>query len=174
VLGRFGAEVLPELQEGLKDKEPGVRWTAAMYIGNTGAAGKKAIPTLAELAAKDGDANVRNYAISALGQIGADRIPALVDLLKSKDVGVRQQTMQTLAQFGEKAKPAVPSLIENLKEKEQGLRWSAAYCLAQIGPEAKAALPALQQAAKDKDATVRPHAEDQLRRIQGEVVPPQP
>src|SRR5262249_51615309 len=26
VLGRFGAEVLPELQEGLKDKEPGVRW----------------------------------------------------------------------------------------------------------------------------------------------------
>jgi HEAT repeat protein len=166
VLGRFPGEVVLELTDALKDKEAGVRWTAAMYLGGAGAAAKKAVPALKDLAGKDDNPNVRYYALNSLAQIDGEKsVPTLIELLKKKDTGLRQAVLNVLPQFGPKGKEAVPTLIELLADKEPNVRWQSAYALGQIGKDAKEAIPALKTAAKDKDPNVQQYAQMALQLI---------
>jgi HEAT repeat protein len=63
----------------LGDAEISVRVTAAMALGNMGAAAQEAVPALIR-ALKDQDSQVRNWAATALGSIGPaaeSAVPAL-------------------------------------------------------------------------------------------------
>ena len=68
-----------------------------------------------------------------------------IEVLKDKDVRVRNAAATALGQIGPAAKAAVPALIEALKDKDRTVRRVAAFVLGQIGP---AAVPALIEALK--------------------------
>src|SRR5262245_16194901 len=83
---------IPSLIECLKDKDAGVRFTAAENLGRYGANAKDAVPALTG-ALKDPDKNVRGAAAYALAGVGADArdsIPALREVLQDADKDVRQ------------------------------------------------------------------------------------
>jgi HEAT repeat protein len=85
-------------------------------------------------------------------------VPALIEMLKDEDNGVRAVAADSLARYGAKAKDAVPDLVAMLKDKKRGSergRSSAARALGAIGPEAKTAIPALAELLRDRDEDVR-------------------
>jgi HEAT repeat protein len=69
------AQVVPALIEALNDKEPDVRRSAAIGLGNYGEQAKEAIPAL-EKVLNDPDARVREAAGKALARIDPVKYPA--------------------------------------------------------------------------------------------------
>ncbi|HEX7896905.1 MAG TPA: HEAT repeat domain-containing protein [Planctomycetota bacterium] len=134
--------------------------------------------------------------LSRIGPPAKAAVPALVKLLKDKDVDVRLAAASALAAIepgnaailpavvaelkGEQRKtaaevlgdlgaPGVPALIDALKDADAGVRWSAAESLGRIGVAAKAAVPALTAALDDKE--VRSIAADALAAMGPEAKP---
>src|SRR5262245_22896481 len=86
-------EAIPELIRALKDKDAGVRASAAEALWTIGAEAHEAVPHLVPLL-KDKEAGVRLNAAGALGDIGqqaATAVPALRQTLKDSDAYVRAQ-----------------------------------------------------------------------------------
>jgi HEAT repeat protein len=128
---------------------------------------------------KDPDTRTRRLAAEALGKQKVEAaVPALVDLLKDKNVGVRDAAIKALAAIGPKsvsalagvlegedaardaalaalerlgvgAKGAVDALTRTLKGKKTDIRIRAAVILGKIGADAKSALPTLFETAKE-------------------------
>ena len=100
-------------------------------------------------------AKVRANAVEALGRIGEDAVPALIQTLRDQDVEgfVRENAAEALGSIGKDAKDAVPALIQALKDESIGVREDAAYLLGKIGSEDT--VPALKQALKDQGWRVR-------------------
>jgi HEAT repeat protein len=84
------------------------------------------------------DAATRRSAAMALGDLGADAVPAVSALgraLADDNPSVRQSAAETLGKIGPGAAAAVPALTEALDDPEPGVRKSAAGALAAIrGP----------------------------------------
>lgn len=83
-------EVVARLIDALSDTDPDVRGNLAVALAKIGPAAVE--PLTAAL--KDANADRRAGAAYALGQIGPaarPALPALLDLLKDPDVGVRRQ-----------------------------------------------------------------------------------
>ena len=76
--------------------------------------------TLRELAvlAKSDDEVVEYEARQALRDALPEAMPALIELLKDEDAGVRMTAAYTLRELGEAGKPAVPALLELLKNEK--------------------------------------------------------
>jgi hypothetical protein len=100
------------------------RVKAADAIGKRGGKRAKdvedAIDPLQKVAEKDKDQNVRKAAIAALGSIAPEdeiTVPLLISIVKtdssSKDLKVA--SIQALARFGTRAKPAMPAINEFAK-----------------------------------------------------------
>jgi HEAT repeat protein len=70
---RDAAQAVPALVEALKDKEGDVRRSAAVGLGQFGAAAKEAIPALQAVAQSDRDGRVRESAAVALSRIDPER-----------------------------------------------------------------------------------------------------
>jgi HEAT repeat protein len=68
-------EVVPALNEALKDRENDIRLSAAIGLGYFGEQAKGAIPTL-QAAQRDRDARIREAAGVALSRIDPARFPA--------------------------------------------------------------------------------------------------
>ncbi|MCI0639525.1 MAG: HEAT repeat domain-containing protein [Gemmataceae bacterium] len=170
-LGRGGEEALPHLKTALADPTANVRAAAALALGSLGPSAKKLGKELLALAENDSGILVRRNALQTLGTFGDDYLPQLIGMLKGipktgKTATLGMALIQTLGNFGPKAKDAVPDLIEALDSKVQlQLRWSAAQALGSIGPDAKAAIPALERAAQDPNQTLRNNATTALVRI---------
>jgi HEAT repeat protein len=85
-----------------------------------------------------GDAVSRRRAVGALGDLGADAVPAapaLAQALVDENPFVRQEAAEALGGIGPGAAAAVPALIEALDDPDPGVRKSAAAALAAIrGP----------------------------------------
>ncbi len=80
----------------LKHRDPFVRRTAAMALGDLGPEGAEAIPSLCA-ALDDPDPDVRRQAANALGQIGAGAaVPRLVRALEDENELVRNSAGQAL------------------------------------------------------------------------------
>jgi HEAT repeat protein len=165
-LFRYRTEAVPYYIEALKDKDWNVRWMAANHLSQTGAAGKKAIPALLDLAKTDPNASVKYHAAASVTAMGEDAIPAMVELLKQKDFNVLQQVLYGLQGHKAKAKPAVPNLIEIVKGDDANTRWLAAQTLGAIGPDAKDAIDALKEATKSTDQNLKVYAEQALKQIE--------
>ena len=72
--GKYGAEAapaVPELARALKHKEECVRRYAAQALGNIGGPSKETLPGLREMAEKDPEARVRDWAAQAVKKIEA-------------------------------------------------------------------------------------------------------
>jgi HEAT repeats len=83
--GRKGdaAQVVPALIDALKDKEPDIRWSAAIGLGTFGDQAKDAIPAL-QAALSDRDARIREAAGKALTRIDPAKFPTPPKLSQPK------------------------------------------------------------------------------------------
>jgi len=151
------AWITPTLVSCLKDKDPHVRTSAAISLGQIAAEESTAVPALVESLA-DTNFWTRWNACLALGKYGARATPAIPPLmaaLQDNDPAVRGTAAIALIQIQPDNETRIdllmPILIENIKGiggKDTNLRFFTAEALALCGDKAKKAVPALLEAAK--------------------------
>ena len=93
-----------------------------------------------------------------MGKIGPGAkaaVPALAELLKDSDSGVRYDALSALGNIGPEARTAVPALAEMLTEKDDGIADAALQALAKMGTYAKAAIPSLIRLVRDRNSDSR-------------------
>jgi hypothetical protein len=120
---------------------------AAYTLGEMGPKAKDAIPALVAALQKmpmPGDSLPDNAAL-ALGKIGPDAVPTLIDMLKDmKAEKAWQYAATALKGMGPGAKEAVPVLVDVAKGSKDPLApLLAVDALGAIGPAAKGAVPTL-------------------------------
>jgi HEAT repeat protein len=96
---------------------------------------KSTTELLADL--KGPDERDRIIAVRALPQRKGDAaqvVPALIEALKDKDAGVRQDAAIGLGAFGELAKDAIPALQAAQHDRDVRVRNAAGVALARIDP----------------------------------------
>ena len=132
----------------LKDKDPEVRRSAAVALGNIGPKAPTVVPALIR-ALEDRDRVVRVQAIIALGEIGPpamEAVPALTATLQDDDKWVSLHAVSALGKMGQGARDAVPALVAALKNPDRNVRLHAVGALGEMGPQAREAVPALIEA----------------------------
>lgn len=112
----------------------------------------------------------RHAAFRRLIEIGEPAIPALVDLMRMKNLTVSGEAFNTLANMGPKAASAVPAMVQLLHSENVSLRSRAAWILGTIGSAAESAVPSLAPLLKDPNVKVRQAAAQALGQIGGEGV----
>jgi HEAT repeat protein/TPR repeat protein len=157
---------LSDWTRDLRDADWKTRASAAQAIGAFGAAGRPAIPDLAD-ALTDIQSSVRIGAAYALAEIGplSDRkaTQAVLDLLKrALDDKSWSLSPLAVAKFG---LPAVPYLMPLVSNAATPSRRNAIVALGSIGPPADAALPLLKTALEDSDEETRLEAAIAVARV---------
>lgn len=133
---------------------------AAEALGRLESAARGAIPDLVE-AFQSGDFNTSSNAIWALGEIGAEAVPAIAPFLEHEDPEVRVITVLALEKIEE---GAIPWILKALKDEDPYVRLYAIGALEEIGaPETIEAVPFLiALAQKDPESAVRQRALEAL------------
>ena len=127
----------------LQDTNPKFRVEAVEALGSIAQKNKELIPVLMQ-ALKDKDYTIEDAASKALGSLGTDAVPGLVEILKEKPSPYAlNRAAVALGMIGPDAKVAVPFLIPALKLKEGATMRTSVTALGRIGPQANAALPAM-------------------------------
>ena len=113
-------EIVPCLEERLKDTDDGVRGAAVNWLRRIGPLAKAAVPALTKVVKDDEDEDIRRSAADALGNMGADAkpaVPAIIELLKDgkADSITHAVAAEALGRIGPGAKSAVPALVASLK-----------------------------------------------------------
>lgn len=133
-LRAMGARALPALAAGLADDDVRVRRGAALYLAVAGSSWGGLAPAPLEI---------------------AETLPALRRATADADGRVRATAAQTIGDIGANAVAAVPDLVRMLESSDEGDRISGCIGLRGIGPGAAAALPALRNASEDSSDYVR-------------------
>jgi HEAT repeat protein len=131
--GSLSDDPLPALLEGMRDDYPEVRIFALTDLPRLGHRATPAIPRLLELLASDPDLGVREFAASALGQLGPltpEVVPALVAALEP-DSGAVLGANEALQAIGPPPDAAEP-LQQLLEHERQDYRAAAAKTLAKL------------------------------------------
>lgn len=152
------------LIEGLESGNPAVRLAAVRALQDLRPASDKVGPALVA-ALKDADPEVAKNAISALGSMGPQITPQIVDALKNPEL--RGYALTILERFGPGAKSAVPELIALIDDPQTDLatRREIHFLLGQIGPDAAPATSSLVKALSSDHERVRNSAIYALGRI---------
>ena len=158
-LGNAEKSEHPELWESLWD------WSYGKQNGTTNGVSRAQVDTLIEALDSDNERDRLNTAYR-LGRVGADAVPALKQMLRSKSDAIREYAGYALSLTGA---PAVPTLIDAMQATDDSVRASAAFALADMGKAAQEAIPALTHAAQDPHEWVRRHATEGLGLI-GQLV----
>src|SRR5262245_49700107 len=171
-LGPFGKQSVPALLQSLADKDPEVRRSAIIALGDIGPNAAEAVPVLAtalviEEAVDDirrallkmgptaipvllDEARKANRMYSSVfaspfcATMGPAALPHLIAALRDPNEEIRCQAARELAGFRADASPAVPALVQALGDQSRLVQEAAASALAAVGPPARAAAPALQ------------------------------
>src|SRR5262249_31745686 len=100
--------LLEVLVNGVKDRDAQVRAHAAKWIFRRTRQGKEVAPVLRDVVA-DRDVFVRQSAVEALGELGAEArvVPVLTVALLDRDPGVRLAAEEGLARGGAEAVPQI-------------------------------------------------------------------
>lgn len=166
-LARLRKLAVPALIEALKDKNPDIRFCAALTLFSIGWEAKAAVPALIT-ALKDTNVLVRGYAADTLGQIGRDAseaLTALISTTKDENAWVRMNAVDALAKLRQEPRLILPVLIEALQDEDNLVRIYAAEGLGEIGEAAKPATIALNKALTDKNIYVAAEAAEALAKI---------
>jgi HEAT repeat protein len=97
------------------------------------------VPALAAIVHAQSDAIVRQYAVAALGSIGAAAraaVPALIGTFKEKASNLDEKASDALVSIGA---AAVPALVEAMKDDDAQVRLKAATTLTRIAGGAQPA-----------------------------------
>jgi len=133
--------------EQMKDADASFRIEAVKAVGALAQRQKSLIPALVA-ALKDRDYSVADWASQALGDLGAEVVPALLEVVKDKTASnARNAAIGALARIGPEAKAAVPLLTQVLKEEGSTPNYSTIDALRAMGEAAKPAVPVLIDAA---------------------------
>jgi HEAT repeat protein len=154
--GESGTEPIINFLMELLDPENSNASDAIRTLGLLGSKASVAVPKLIGLFEYDGFA-----VASALTQIGAPAVPALVELLHESDSRLRW-AVYTLCSIGPAASAAVPRLIELLGTVDEERTWDLVATLGAIG---EAAVSPLLSAARDPVLSKRKAAIQALGRI---------
>jgi HEAT repeat protein len=131
-----------DLIDQLNHAEKEVRWAAVRGLARTGRA---AVPALVH-ALEHASPLTREYAATALGEIGPDAglaVPALIKALQDSDEEVVESVALALGALGEAARDAVPALIEAFQDEDAIAGRYAILALGNMGEPAAAAVPVL-------------------------------
>lgn len=141
-----------------------VRLAAIGALGHFGADGAPAVKELDAILRTERDMTIRWFvaaAVNGIGPAARDAVPALIELLKSRDVAVlppdesreddvdnppvplRLAAAVALGGVGPPARAAVPDLVRSLADQDPTVRAEAAWALGEIGAEAVTSIPAL-------------------------------
>ncbi|MUG95287.1 HEAT repeat domain-containing protein [Scytonema sp. UIC 10036] len=151
-----GKPAIPALITALQDRDPQVRASAAIILGQMGPNAGEAAPAILQ-AIGDKDPAVRSSAVQAIQKIGKQAyVPHLIAGLDSTKSWERYNASHGLRAMGKDAAPAVPALIRKLQDEEDHwMRVSAASTLGSIGTASTPAIPILVTRLQDTDITVR-------------------
>jgi HEAT repeat protein len=166
-LGSLGpaakAAAVPGLTKALQDNGKSVRVAAAAAMANLMTPPKADdVPLLVTiLKQKDPEGSVFGArGLAKLGKQAKDAIPALVEVAKAGDTGVRREAIEALAAVGPDAKTAGPLYVAALKDAsaDSAVRQSALLALGQLGKDLekdKETVAAVLDAVKDTDKQVK-------------------
>ena len=158
--------VVASLAETLHTRDARICQAVANALAEMGSSAVAAIPALAEASRRaDLETSARVEAIRALGKIGPETIPPLVQMLQSENLSLAAAACHALGTLGSAAEPAVPALRNMIHRPEAVLRLAAVESLGEIGSPAKGAVPDLIGLLHDKDRPLRFAAAQALGRM---------
>ncbi len=143
-MGPEAQAAVPTLIELLKKQKPGdnpgynqsVHRDALRALAKIGAAAKAAIPLLIEMLRDFKYTSLADEISAALGGIGPDAIPALLDIVKDKTLkgpgNPRRDAIRALGHMGSAARAAIPALNEALEDEDVVVRLTAREALLKI------------------------------------------
>ncbi len=112
-------EVLPVLEQGVKEENAPFRWAAAVFLGEMGPAAEAAIAAL-RAASQAADKETASCAVQALAEISPSTVPILIEVLHDPDPGMRISAAVALGKVGSPAKEAIPALSALLNDPALG------------------------------------------------------
>ncbi|HUN08718.1 MAG TPA: HEAT repeat domain-containing protein [Aggregatilineales bacterium] len=136
-LRQIGEAAIPALLTELQSKEPKRRQQSVVSLGEIGS--PTAIPAL-QTALRDSDWAVRYAAGYALGQIGGEAVPLLLEMLRSADKNARRDAARALGLAGAESVEVVPALVNSLADADATVRRESLRSLEHIGSPAATAL----------------------------------
>lgn len=161
---------VPALLKLLKQSNPLLRRSAVRALARFGPAAVAALPCLRDRL-NDPDAEVREQAARALGQLGPVAIPALTDALGNADPAVRREAVWALKQLAPASLPAAPALVRALRDRDLKVRKGAALTLQLLDADPDLVIPALIAALRDTNLVFCRLAASALVRLGGRAVP---
>ena len=159
------AEVIEEVQQLKKNKDPDARAAAARRLGEIGRGSKEAIRALISALKEDGAEEVKCNAADALERIGPGEPEvraALVAGLHDPDAWVKGYVLDALGRMGQGSPEVISAVISVLHDPDAVVRGYAADALGSLGGGSQEATLALIAALDDKKADVRAHVVDAL------------
>jgi HEAT repeat protein len=137
LIGPEAKDAVPDLIPLLTAKDEALPAKAAETLGRIGPAAKAALPNLIAAFKKESNDALRPAAIQAVGRIGKDGVPLLIEALKHPDALVRASSAEALGRIGPDAKPAVPHLlmIRDNENEEASVRQAAEKALEPLDPK---------------------------------------
>src|SRR5262249_42697374 len=147
----------------LASKDPPLVMTSATALGRIGPDAREVAPALVGVLGHS-DYEVRQSAVTALGQIGAgaEVVPKLRPLLRDKAERTRLAPAEALYRLDPKNSDSLPALRGLLKSTDSLLRRDVVEAQGRIGAPARAALRA---ATDDPEEEIREAAEAALERL---------
>ncbi len=138
-------------------------------LAEIGAASKKAVAGLVDLAGAKNPSEVRIAAINALAEMGSEAnetIPDLIMILNDNDDDVHVAVVKALGKIGRASDSSVSDLVKLLKNKSDYVKMRAIAELSEMGKAASPAVSSLQQLARDSgDKEVRDEAKKAVEKI---------
>jgi HEAT repeat protein len=157
---------LREWADDLKDPDERVRMRALKMFRNLGGKARPALPAI-RAALKDPSPNVRPEACRALGAMGRENIPLLLDTFTSDDP--YNYASSVLSQMGP---VAVPQLLEALGHRDPRVRRGVVSALTMDWKAGSQVIAALRRALEDPDGLVRLQAATALPNLDRDSPPP--
>jgi len=156
-LGCFGPDARPAVPDLIDEVRQGqIKDEAVETLVRIGAGTEVTVPVLIERFIKEGCLHLTGMGAigsisgvkNSLVRIGGPAVPALLDVLKGPNRGMRVCAAEALGEIGPSAQEAVPLLIRAIEHPDADreaniLSDQAVRALGRIGPEAKAAAPTL-------------------------------
>jgi len=136
-LGPKARRARPEVVRALADEEPWVRMAAARALVRIGLDRRSLDPVIARFSRARPD--VGHVLAQAVGDYGAEAVPALLDVIEGKDVRARRLGLVAVGEMGPDGAEAVPALLDLLAGDDaasaqlagEGIRrcapWAAGY-----------------------------------------------